>query len=58
MLQSNEYIFGIRAVIEAIASGKEIDRILIKKDLSGELSSELFQIIKEYKVLTQRVPVE
>ena len=58
MLQSNEYIFGIRAVIEAIASGKEIDRILIKKDLSGELSAELFQIIKEYKVLTQRVPVE
>ena len=58
MLQSNEYIFGIRAVIEAIASGKEIDRILIKKDLSGELSAELFQIIKEYKVLTQRVPIE
>ena len=39
-------IFGIRAVIEAIEAGKEIDKLLIKKDLQGDLSRELFNILK------------
>lgn len=55
-MQKTDYIFGIRAVIEAIESGKSIDKVLIRKDLSGELSKELFSKIKEYGVLTQRVP--
>ena len=37
-----DYIFGMRAVIEALATGKDIDKILVKKDLSGDLSNELF----------------
>ena len=57
-MQSDEYIFGIRAVIEAIQAGKDIDKILIKKDLSSELSSELFSLIKEYGIVTRRVPIE
>ena len=32
----DEMIFGIRAVIEAVQAGKEIDRLLIKKDMQGE----------------------
>ena len=51
-------IFGIRAVIEAVEAGKEIDRLLIKKDLQGELSKELFSAIKGYDIPVQRVPVE
>ena len=39
-------IFGIRAVIEAVEAGKEIDKILIKKDLQGDLAKELFDLIK------------
>jgi len=54
----NEMIFGIRAVIEAVEAGKEIDRLLIKKDLQGELSKELFSAIKGYDIPVQRVPVE
>jgi 23S rRNA (guanosine2251-2'-O)-methyltransferase len=42
----DEMIFGIRAVIEAIEAGKEIDKLLIKKDLQGDLSRELFTILK------------
>lgn len=57
-MDKNEYIFGIRAVIEGIEAGKDIDKILIKKDLQGELSSELFELIKERHIVTQRVPVE
>ena len=29
-MEKNEMIFGIRAVIEAVEAGKEIDKILIK----------------------------
>lgn len=57
-MDKKDYIFGIRAVIEAIEAGKEIDKILIKKDFSGELSSNLFSLIKERGIFTQRVPVE
>lgn len=36
MIDKKEYIFGLRAVIEAIEAGKDIDRVLIRKDLAGE----------------------
>lgn len=51
-------IFGIRAVIEAIEAGKDIDRLLIKKDLQGDLSHELFAALKGRDIPVQRVPVE
>ncbi|MDE6382597.1 MAG: 23S rRNA (guanosine(2251)-2'-O)-methyltransferase RlmB, partial [Muribaculaceae bacterium] len=57
-MEKSDYIFGIRAVIEAIESGKSIDKVLIRKDLGGDLARELFAKIKEYGVLTQRVPAE
>ena len=33
MLDKSEMIFGVRAVIEALQAGKEIDKILVKKDI-------------------------
>ena len=51
-------IFGIRAVIEAVEAGKEIDRLLIKKDMQGDLSKELFAAIKGLDIPVQRVPME
>ena len=51
-------IFGIRAVAEAISAGKEVDKILIRKDLSGELAGELFALIKGSDIVVQRVPQE
>lgn len=44
-------IFGIRAVIEAVEAGKEIDKILVKKDLQGDLAKELFDLIKGFKMI-------
>ena len=55
---NSDYIFGIRAVMEAIEAGKEIDKILIKKDLSGPLATELLDLIHSRGIVTQRVPVE
>ena len=57
-MQQNEMIFGIRAVIEAIEAGKEIDKIFIRKDLGGELAQELFDLIHKHHLVTQRVPQE
>lgn len=54
----NEMIFGARAVIEALQAGKEIDKVLVKKDIQSELSRELFAALKGTTVPVQRVPVE
>lgn len=58
MNEQNEMIFGIRAVIEAIEAGKEIDKILVKRDIQSELSRELFAALKGTLIPVQRVPVE
>ncbi len=49
-------IFGIRAVIEAIEAGKEVDRILVRTDLQGDLSKELFAVVRDTNIMVQRVP--
>ena len=51
-------IFGIRAVIEAILAEKEIDKILVKRDLQSDLSKELFDALKGREIAVQRVPAE
>ena len=58
MLDKSEMIFGVRAVIEAIQAGKEIDKILVKKDIQSDLSKELFAALKGTLIPVQRVPVE
>ncbi|MDR1456419.1 MAG: 23S rRNA (guanosine(2251)-2'-O)-methyltransferase RlmB [Tannerella sp.] len=51
-------IFGIRAVMEAVQSGKEIDRLLVKKDLQGDSVRELLALLKERGIHCRRVPPE
>ena len=58
MLDKSEMIFGVRAVIEALQAGKEIDKILVKKDIQSDLSKELFAALKGTLIPVQRVPVE
>lgn len=57
-MKENEMIFGIRAVIEAVQADKEIDKILVKRELQGDLARELFAVLKEYNIQVQRVPQE
>ena len=51
-------IFGLRAIIEAINAGQEIEKIYIQKELKGELATELSALIKEHKFSSSYVPVE
>lgn len=57
-MEKSEYIFGIRAVIEAIEAGRDIDKILIKKDLQGDLIAELLQLARAHRIVMRRVPVQ
>lgn len=57
-MEANDYIFGLRAVMEAIEAGKEIDKVMIKSDLQGDLAAELMRMLRDHGILTRRVPVE
>ena len=45
-----ECIFGIRAVIEAIQQEKEIDKVMLKQGVRGELFQQLFSLIRERNI--------
>lgn len=57
-MEKETTIFGIRAVIEAIKSGENIDKIFLQKGLRGELFSELEQLLKKERINSSYVPVE
>ncbi len=57
-MRENEMVFGIRAVIEAIQADKEVDKILVRRDLQGELSKRLFEVLRGRDIPVQRVPAE
>jgi len=54
----NEFVFGLRSTIEALNSGKEIEKILFKKGLQGHLFHQLFSAVKKGNIPYQFVPVE
>ncbi len=56
--ESNQIIFGIRAVIEAIKSGKEIESLYIQRGLTGGIILELRSLLKENDIVFQLVPIE
>lgn len=56
--ESNQVVFGIRAVIEAIKSGKEIESLYIQRGIGGGLMAELKTLLGEYQIVAQQVPVE
>ncbi|MBO7476574.1 MAG: 23S rRNA (guanosine(2251)-2'-O)-methyltransferase RlmB, partial [Salinivirgaceae bacterium] len=55
---TDDYIFGTRAIIEAIKFGKQVDKILMKIGQNNELTQELTELIRENHIPVQRVPVE
>jgi 23S rRNA (guanosine2251-2'-O)-methyltransferase len=54
----SQLIYGIRPVMEAVHAGKEIDRIFITRNSSGELMSELKKLLLQNEIPWQEVPVE
>jgi 23S rRNA (guanosine2251-2'-O)-methyltransferase len=56
--ESNNMIFGLRPVIEALKAGKEIDRLFVQNGLKNELFGEMMGMLKKHNVLYQYVPLE
>ncbi len=56
--ESNQMVFGIRAIIEAIKSGKEIENLYLQRGLTGGVILELRTLINEHEIGFQQVPIE
>lgn len=57
-MEKEDFIFGTRAVIEAINTGKNIEKVFIKTGLNNELYQQLLSLMKENGIAFQFVPVE
>ncbi len=55
---SDDYIFGVRAVIEAIKAGRELNKIMIQKGMNKDLFLELKEALKAENYNLQFVPIE
>ena len=54
----SEFIFGIRPVIEAIKAGKEVERILVQKEMGSTVVSELLALAHTHNIPVVKVPLE
>lgn len=54
----NNYLFGMHPIFEALASNKDIDKVMIKKGLASDRVNSLIKILEEREIPFQFVPVE
>jgi 23S rRNA (guanosine2251-2'-O)-methyltransferase len=57
-MEKSEMIYGTRAVMEAIAAGKQIEKVMIQTGLNNELVRELMGTAKSHNVPVSFVPQE
>ncbi|MDO5035797.1 MAG: 23S rRNA (guanosine(2251)-2'-O)-methyltransferase RlmB [Porphyromonas sp.] len=55
-MKQNEMIFGIRAVLEAIDTGVEIDHIYLKRETDSEMMKQLLEVIGKRRIPIRKVP--
>lgn len=54
----SNYLYGMHPVLEAIRSGREIEKVFFKKGLEGEQFRQLFALVTEGGISCQFVPQE
>ena len=54
----DDFIFGLRPVIEAVEAGKTIDKIFLQNALQGEIYFELKNLLSKHNIRPNYVPVE
>lgn len=55
--QESDFIFGIRPIIEAINSGKTIDKLFIQRGLHNDLFAELWKLVRFKRINYKHVPI-
>jgi len=58
MAKSDNYIFGIHAVLEAVEAGKDVDKVLVKRGSGSDLLKKLLATLRKLEIPVQQVPVE
>ncbi len=56
--EEKNFIFGIRAIMEAVESGKTIDKLFIQKGLHNDLFAELWKLVRLRRINYKHVPLE
>ncbi len=56
--EEKNFIFGIRAIIEAVEVGKTIDKLFIQKGLHNDLFAELWKLVRLRRINYKHVPLE
>ena len=54
--KNTDFLFGIRAIIEAIEAGRTINKILLQNGVKSDLMAELKEVLRGQKIITQQVP--
>ncbi|MBN1337876.1 MAG: 23S rRNA (guanosine(2251)-2'-O)-methyltransferase RlmB [Bacteroidales bacterium] len=57
-MKSDQYIYGLNPVTEALRSGRQVEKILIRKGIQPSKSGPVMAIAKEFDIPVQFVPVE
>ena len=56
--KKDDFIFGLRPVMEALEAGKTIDKIFLQNALQGDIYHELKNLLAKHKIRANFVPVE
>ncbi len=57
-MQNSTQIYGLRAIIEAVNSNEEIDKVFLQKGLKGDLMKELEGLLRRNEINMVYVPIE
>lgn len=57
-MEKTTQIYGLRAIIEAVNSNEEIDKVFLQKGLKGDLMKELEGLLRRNEINMVYVPVE
>ncbi|HET6252448.1 MAG TPA: 23S rRNA (guanosine(2251)-2'-O)-methyltransferase RlmB [Puia sp.] len=57
-MKKSQLIIGRQPLIEAIRSGRPVDKILLQRNSAGENIAEIRQLAREYHIPVQVVPIE
>ena len=56
--KKDDFIFGLRPVMEALEAGKTIDKIFLQNGLQGDILVELKKLLAKHQIRANYVPIE
>lgn len=56
--KKEDFIFGLRPVIEAIEAGKTVDKVFVQNGLQGPIMADLKKLLAQHQLRPNYVPVE